>query len=78
MLNSIKLIISKAEFAYATLQKFDCKESELGRYSVKPQVVDHQAVFTQWMTEHERLLCHIITGFEAKSLFKMSLFKRSR
>lgn len=75
MLNFSQLIISKAEISYAMAQEIDCQESELDCHSVKPQVVDHQAVFTQWMTEHEKLLRHIITGFEAKVAIQDELFQ---
>lgn len=75
MLNSSKLITSKAVPFYATVQRIDCQESELDRHSVKSQVVDHQKVFTQWMTEHEKLLRHIITGFEAKIAIQDELFQ---
>ncbi|OUR81146.1 RNA polymerase subunit sigma-70 [Colwellia psychrerythraea] len=47
----------------------------MDRHSVKSQVVDHQTVFTQWMTEHEKLLRHIITGFEAKISIQDELFQ---
>lgn len=75
MLNSSKLITSKAALFYATMQRIDCQENELDRHSVKSQVVDHQTVFTQWMTEHEKLLRHIITGFEAKIAIQDELFQ---
>lgn len=75
MLNSSKLITSKAVLFYATVQRIDCQENELDRHSVKSQVVDHQTVFTQWMTEHEKLLRHIITGFEAKIAIQDELFQ---
>ena len=75
MLNSSKLITSKAALFYATMQRIDCQENELDRHSVKSQVVDHQTVFTQWMTEHEKLLRHIITGFEAKISIQDELFQ---
>ncbi|MDO6426328.1 sigma-70 family RNA polymerase sigma factor [Thalassotalea sp. 1_MG-2023] len=38
-------------------------------------VLDHQQTFTQWMTEHEKLLRHIITGFEAKPALQDELFQ---
>ncbi len=37
--------------------------------------VDNQSLFTQWMTEHEKLLRHIITGFEAKPAIQDELFQ---
>ena len=75
MLKLSKLIITKADVSYATVQRTDCQENALDCYSVEPQVVDHQVVFTQWMTEHEKLLRHIITGFEAKVAIQDELFQ---
>jgi RNA polymerase sigma factor (sigma-70 family) len=40
-----------------------------------PQVKSHQEIFTEWMTEHEKLLRHIITGFEAKPAIQDELFQ---
>ncbi len=37
--------------------------------------LDLQNIFTQWMTEHEKLLRHIITGFEAKPALQDELFQ---
>jgi len=37
--------------------------------------LDHQTIFTEWMTEHEKLLRHIITGFEAKPAVQDELFQ---
>lgn len=39
------------------------------------QMKSHQTIFTEWMTEHEKLLRHIITGFEAKSAIQDELFQ---
>ena len=64
-LTSSKLTISNAQFYFTVANEIECKESEL----------DHQAVFTQWMTEHEKLLRHIITGFEAKIAIQDELFQ---
>ncbi len=75
MLNLSKLIITKADIFYAAVHRIDCQENVLDCYSVEPQVVDHQVVFTQWMTEHEKLLRHIITGFEAKVAIQDELFQ---
>ncbi len=65
MLNSSKLTISTAETSCAMVQGSDCQESEL----------EHQAIFTEWMTQHEKLLRHIITGFEAKIAIQDELFQ---
>ncbi len=43
--------------------------------SLKQHKTSHQATFTQWMTEHEKLLRHIITGFEAKPAIQDELFQ---
>ena len=37
--------------------------------------LNNQEVFTQWMTEHEKLLRHIIIGFEAKAAIQDELFQ---
>ncbi|WP_206483470.1 sigma-70 family RNA polymerase sigma factor [Thalassotalea sp. G2M2-11] len=37
--------------------------------------LDNQTIFTQWMTEHEKLLRHIINGFEAKPAIQDELFQ---
>ncbi len=39
------------------------------------QNADHQAIFTLWMTEHEKLLRHLINGFEAKPAIQDELFQ---
>jgi len=75
MLNSSKLRISKAGIPYVSARDVNCQESELDRYAVDHQVADYQELFTQWMTEHEKLLRHIITGFEAKSAIQDELFQ---
>lgn len=50
---------------------------EIGANKVesKDSGLDHQVVFTQWMTEYETLLRHIITGFEAKPAIQDELFQ---
>ena len=37
--------------------------------------LNYQKIFTEWMTEYERLLRHIITGFEAKPAIQDELFQ---
>jgi len=37
--------------------------------------LNHQAIFTQWMTEYEKLVRHLITGFEAKPALQDELFQ---
>ena len=36
---------------------------------------NNQEIFTEWMTEYEKLLRHIITGFEAKPAIQDELFQ---
>lgn len=62
MNNSIELAIQQKDHCFTvTLNK---------SYSL-----NHQHIFTQWMTEHEKLLRHIITGFEAKPAIQEELFQ---
>lgn len=35
----------------------------------------HKKIFSQWLTEHEKLLRHMITGFEAKTALQEELFQ---
>mgnify|MGYP000448158233 FL=1 len=42
--------------------------------NVKTKVAD-KTTFYHWMTEHEKLLRHIITGFEAKPAIQDELFQ---
>lgn len=53
-------------------QQEDRCKTTLGRKSFS---LDHQNIFTQWMTEYEKLLRHIITGFEAKPALQEELFQ---
>lgn len=75
MLNSSKLITSTVQFSYATANEIDGQDSRLDRSYTKEQHGDNQALFTLWMTEYEKLLRHIITGFEAKSAIQDELFQ---
>jgi len=75
MLNSSKLILSKAQFSYAMAEQVESRESSLHRSCSEVRHLDNQAIFTQWMTEHEKLLRHIITGFEAKVAIQDELFQ---
>lgn len=43
--------------------------------SRKSLSLEHKKIFTQWMTEHEKLLRHIINGFEAKPAIQDELFQ---
>ncbi len=38
-------------------------------------ILDNQQIFSRWMTEYEKLLRHIITGFEAKPAIQDELFQ---
>jgi len=37
--------------------------------------LDHHQIFSEWMTAHEKLLRHIINGFEAKPAIQDELFQ---
>jgi RNA polymerase sigma factor (sigma-70 family) len=67
MNNSIELTIQQQDRSKTAY-------SNLLSYSLKP-TSDYQKVFTQWMTEYEKLLRHIITGFEAKPAIQDELFQ---
>lgn len=66
MINSVELVLQQDRFKTTTAKS--------ASYSLG-QSLDHQAIFTQWMTEHEKLLRHIITGFEAKPAIQDELFQ---
>lgn len=67
MNNSIELTIQQQD-------RSKTAHSNLLSYSLNP-TSDYQKVFTQWMTEYEKLLRHIITGFEAKPAIQDELFQ---
>jgi RNA polymerase sigma factor (sigma-70 family) len=67
MNNSIELIKQKQDRSKTAY-------SNLLSYSLNP-TSDYQKVFTQWMTEYEKLLRHIINGFEAKPAIQDELFQ---
>jgi len=75
MLNSLSLIILKPQFSYVMANENDSKGSRLNRSYIKGQQLDNQAIFLRWMTDHEKLLRHIITGFEAKTAIQDELFQ---
>jgi len=75
MINSSQFITSNKQFHTVLVNEVHCKESNLDHSSKGQQLVDRQAVFTQWMTEYEKLLRHIITGFEAKPAIQDELFQ---
>ena len=64
MLNSCEYILTPKFFGDNTKS-----------YCSKDEGLTQQAVFVQWMTEHEKLLRHIITGFEAKPAIQDELFQ---
>lgn len=41
----------------------------------KESLLSQQKLFSQWMTEHEKMLKHIIVGFEAKPAIQEELFQ---
>jgi RNA polymerase sigma factor (sigma-70 family) len=67
MNNSIELIKQEQD-------RSKTAHSNLLSYSLNP-TSDYQKLFTQWMTEYEKLLRHIITGFEAKPAIQDELFQ---
>ncbi len=69
------LILTTTQTPYVEAGVVDSQGSSLeNTYSaVKP--LDNQAIFTEWMTEYEKLLRHIITGFEAKPAIQDELFQ---
>ncbi len=65
MINPLQINISAAcSKTYATSKAVN-----------KGHGLNYQLIFTQWMTEYEKLLRHIITGFEAKSAIQDELFQ---
>lgn len=62
MYNSLELPTEQRDHCYTVASRMN-------------STLDHQAIFTQWMTEHEKLLRHIITGFEAKPAIQDELFQ---
>jgi RNA polymerase sigma-70 factor (ECF subfamily) len=75
MLHFNPLILTTMQLPYVEAGRVDSQGSSLeNTYSaVKP--LDNQAIFTEWMTEYEKLLRHIITGFEAKPAIQDELFQ---
>lgn len=63
MSNSVELALSQTILIKTTFSK-------VSSYSL-----NNQKIFTQWMTDHEKLLRHIITGFEAKPAIQDELFQ---
>jgi RNA polymerase sigma-70 factor (ECF subfamily) len=75
MLNSIPFKTAYGQFCYADVNENNGKDSRLDRSYIQEELVDNQVTFTQWMTEYEKLLRHIITGFEAKPAIQDELFQ---
>ncbi|MCO4797657.1 MAG: sigma-70 family RNA polymerase sigma factor [Colwelliaceae bacterium] len=67
MNNSVELVSNQKD-------RFKTTRTNAASYSLN-QSLDHQKTFTEWMTEHEKLLRHIITGFEAKPAIQDELFQ---
>ena len=44
-------------------------------YNPKETLLSHQQTFMQWMNAHEKMLKHIIMGFEAKPAIQEELFQ---
>jgi len=65
--NSVELTVQQQD-------RFKTAYCHLSSYSLSHSL-DHQKTFTQWMTEYEKLLRHIITGFEAKPAIQDELFQ---
>lgn len=75
MLNSCELTLSTSLLSFIIKIKAKYKESHLDCQPIECPVIGKQALFTQWVTEHEKLLRHIITGFEAKPAIQDELFQ---
>ncbi len=67
MNNSVELTVQQQD----RFQTANCNISS----SSLNQSSNYKKVFTQWMTEYEKLLRHIITGFEAKPAIQDELFQ---
>ncbi len=61
---------NSVEFALNQQDRFKAAIANTTSYSLNNQVLS-----TQWMTEHEKLLRHIMTGFEAKPAIQDELFQ---
>ncbi|MEW6990120.1 RNA polymerase sigma factor [Colwelliaceae bacterium 6441] len=66
MNNSVELLLQQ--------DRFQATKVTTASYSLSLSL-DHQDTFTQWMTKYEKLLRHIITGFEAKPAIQDELFQ---
>lgn len=65
MLNSTLITISVPYKQRSACKQAECKDSFLS----------HQLIFQQWLEEYEKLLRHIISGFEAKAAIQDELFQ---
>jgi len=71
MNNSVELTLKQQD-------RFQTTVSHVSSYSLNQTLnksSNLQQTFTKWMTEHEKLLRHIITGFEAKPAIQDELFQ---
>lgn len=86
MNNSVELVLHQKnrcqttitnDASYSLNQSFKFVDSQKSQnHEAQGQhVKNHQQTFTDWMTEHEKLLRHIITGFEAKPAIQDELFQ---
>ena len=75
MLNYCEFNLSPVQLFFSRKKAVEYKESRLNCQSLDYQLIDKQELFTQWMTEHEKLLRHIIIGFEAKPAIQDELFQ---
>lgn len=91
MNNSVELVLHQKDrykttktndASYSLNQSYHQKThaSKVESHNIQEQTVNenvksHQIIFTEWMTDHEKLLRHIINGFEAKSAIQDELFQ---
>ncbi len=75
MLHFNPLILTTTQTPYVEVGVVDCQGSSLENTYSAVKHLDNQAIFTEWMTEYEKLLRHIITGFEAKTAIQDELFQ---
>jgi RNA polymerase sigma-70 factor (ECF subfamily) len=71
MNNSVELTLKQQD-------RFQTTVSHVSSYSLNQTLnksLNLQQTFTEWMTAHEKLLRHIITGFEAKPAIQDELFQ---
>ncbi|NQY34495.1 MAG: RNA polymerase sigma factor [Alteromonadaceae bacterium] len=67
MLNSSQLINASATDYLNVVKRKSVDE--------KDKCLNHRAIFIEWMTQYEKLLRHLIVGFEAKPALQDELFQ---